>query len=255
MELEKIAIVIGEGGTGKSTLCNVLSGHVYDSSCFRVAVNYEKGTENTVIKKQLFLGDEKKPFTIIDTPGFNDPDASKDSNANQDREIVNELMKKLTSVDHINLFVICINEQNISRMHESLRYMLNYFKDIFGVKMERGAIITDINVFWERCFIVITKMPLDEASVKRRLKATKNVPSQEHFEKVIAHLKSKVLEPDNRLKITNFAFIDAHRDVESTSENETYMKECQKLYHQLCQKSPARTRAMQIAHSHSAISK
>ena len=161
-------LVIGESGTGKSTLCNVLAGEKYDSRLFPASPSAVGRTHSTCIHTHAsFVGDNSKPFTIIDTQGFNDPGKVGSEQSQKNNEIIHELFTKLFGVSHINLFVICLNGQNF-RIHESLKYMMNLFKDIFGQKMERNRVVKDENVFWKRCAVVYTHLSMDEANIKRR---------------------------------------------------------------------------------------
>jgi len=70
--LKKI-LVIGKTGTGKSTLCNVLAGKEYDADYFKTSSEGKSCTQNTKFKNVFFNGDEKKPVSLIDTMGFDDP--------------------------------------------------------------------------------------------------------------------------------------------------------------------------------------
>ena len=241
-------IIIGETGTGKSTLCNFLTGNRCDSKEFKVGNSkIKRGTEETTIKSHaFFLGDKNRPFTIIDTPGFNDPGRLVNGSRNDDKAIVNELMSKLSTVNHINLFVVCLNGA-VLELRESMRYVLNYFRDIFGVKMEQGEPRKDANVFWRRCFIVVTKMHMDENSIKRRSRDNNNVSDEEIIEEVIGELAS-ILKIDDDI---GYAKIDALHG-EDNAEKEIYNHECEELYQQLCKKHPAMTEAMIMAHNRSA---
>ena len=69
-----ISVFYGESGTGKSTLCNVLAGEKHDSNIFPASPYASGRTHCTSIHTDAFFaGDNLKPFTIIDTQGFNDP--------------------------------------------------------------------------------------------------------------------------------------------------------------------------------------
>ena len=61
-----------------------------------------------------------------------------------------------------------------------------------------------------------------------------------------------MLEMGNVTKSPSYAFIDALHNETCTGEADIYFQGCEKLYQQLCEKHPAMTQAMIIAHNQSA---
>ena len=69
----KKVLIIGKTGTGKSTLCNVLSGLPHNANVFQVSAGALACTQETQLADVFFNGQKDKPISIIDTIGFDDP--------------------------------------------------------------------------------------------------------------------------------------------------------------------------------------
>ena len=66
-------LILGETGTGKSSLCNRLAGRGPSSDLYPVSHDTNSCTQTTVFQNIPFNGDHRKYVTAIDTMGFNDP--------------------------------------------------------------------------------------------------------------------------------------------------------------------------------------
>ena len=241
-----VMLVIGESGTGKSTLCNILVGEKPDSKLFPASPYADGRTHSTFIKTQVYYtGDISKPFTIIDTQGFNDPGKIGTNESEMNNEIIHELFTKLFEISHVNLFVICLNGMNV-RVHGSLRYMIQMFRDIFGRKMENNQVVKDENVFWSRCAVVYTHLSMDNRSIRKRLIAQGGSTDEDIFSKNMQELK-RIIGIGEQKKMEH-AIIDALYEESNSSEQEKFKEECIKLYEFMSKKSPAMTEAMIKAH-------
>ena len=90
---------------------------------------------------------------MIDTIGFDDPNRDTDCN------IISELVLRLRDhCDYVNLFIIAVNGQS-PRLDGSLVAMIRIFEGMFGKE------------FWSQVVLVFTRLPMDEKSVKKRLKS------------------------------------------------------------------------------------
>ena len=241
-------MVIGESGTGKSTLCNVLAGEPHSSNLFPASPDPDGRTHHTSIKTQLsYRGNKERPITIIDTQGFNDPGMIGAQETQKNREIIHELLQKLTTIRHVNLFVICLNGMNF-RIHESLVYMIKLFRDIFGQRMENNEVVKDENVFWKRCAVVYTHMGMDVTAVQKRLDAQRGDSDAVIILKNLRKMKSH-LGIGDQISV-QYAIIDAlykNSQGESSPEQIKFEGQCEKLYKcfsEKLEKTPAMVEAM-----------
>ena len=152
----KKLLIIGKTGTGKSSLCNVLTGNPFNSDIFPVSSEADSCTQKTKFCDAFFNGNKEMPVSIIDTIGFDDPATDNDA------ETVAELVEKLKNAcDHVNCFVLAVNGQN-PRLDGSLVGMIRLFDGIFGEQ------------FWKQMIVVFTIMAMDQKSVKKRMRTANN---------------------------------------------------------------------------------
>ena len=96
---ERIMVVIGSTGSGKSSICNVLAGNQHDGNLFPASSSMKPCTNKTTAKKVYWRGDAKKPFTLVDTPGLNDPEPGRDSTN------ISEMADERKKLSHVNVFL------------------------------------------------------------------------------------------------------------------------------------------------------
>ena len=121
----KNLVIIGSTGTGKSTLCNVLSGRKHnDETMFPVSEKMDSCTNKTTAKLVNWRGGNFE-FNLIDTPGLNDPE--------QGRDTINiaEMCDELKKLKSVNTFLIVFNGSN-PRFDQSLIAMIRIFIGMFG---------------------------------------------------------------------------------------------------------------------------
>jgi len=143
-------VVIGQTGSGKSTLSNVLIGE--DVNCqncsFAVCDGHDSCTKETTYAVGPWLGDGDN-FTIVDTPGFGDSD-------NDDNILIDEMMSVLKNViKGANAIVLLINGDE-ERFDESLQQMMREMQALFGED------------FWNFTIIGVSHWAYDAQSVAQR---------------------------------------------------------------------------------------
>ena len=143
-------LIIGKTGTGKSSLCNVITGYDHNADIYPVSSDPESCTQRTKFANVFFNGDQKLPISLIDTIGFDD------ATKNEDAAIIAELVSKLNNdCDHVNLFVIAVNGMN-PRLDGSLVAIIRIFEGMFTEE------------FWKKAVVVFTRVQMDKKSKKRR---------------------------------------------------------------------------------------
>ena len=203
--MAKSMVVIGSTGTGKSTLCNVLSGKAHDdNSNFPTSEEMESCTNKTTAKEVFWRGDPDFKFTLIDTPGLNDPEPGRDTIN------IAEMISELKKLRNITLFLIMINGSN-PRFDQSLIAMLKLFIDMFG-----EGFLENNTVF------VFSNWSFDKKAIKKRgPKKTEGYWTNE----LNKQLRTNVLRSANVPAL----FIDARYDDEDEFEIEKFEDEVGKL--------------------------
>ena len=141
-------LILGETGTGKSSLCNVLAGRKPNSDLFPVSSGTVSCTQKNVYQQIPFGGDEKFYVTAIDTKGFND------SNETINMDVVAKFIASLRRrCVGVNVFGITIHE---SRLDGPIVEMMKLFGEMFGPN------------FWKHCILIFTKYSMDRKTLQKR---------------------------------------------------------------------------------------
>ena len=239
----KTIVVLGETGVGKSAMCNRFIGDSPHSQTFRVSAITSGRTTETKVMTAFFGGNLSRPFRIVDTQGFNEPGTPDNPDSSFNLKIMNDIMKKLTEVDQVDIFLIC-RQQISNRITNSLIYMLNYFKDIFGHKMSEEGTCQDPDVFWDHCIIAFTKVKMDQTSREDRL-----FQNRVTDEELATHcIKDLVKYLSIHQPFLNYVFIDSFYKEHIKDEQTTFSLQTEKLYKILSSNSPAMTKAMLLAY-------
>jgi len=195
-------LIIGKTGTGKSTLCNVLTGNPFNADIFPVSSGAASCTQKTKFCDAFFNGNNEDPVSIIDTIGFDDPSTDNDA------EIVAELVDKLKNAcDFVNCVVLAVNGQN-PRLDGSLVGMIRIFEGMFGSK------------FWDQMVVVFTRMPMDKKNKKKRLRSTENKTDDDVANSYMNEVKKK-FESSVPERLQHL-FIDACYDEDDEDENKSF---------------------------------
>jgi len=208
----KKLLVIGKTGTGKSSLCNVLTGNLPNAKLFPVSSKASTCTQETTLANANFCGDPDRPLSIIDTIGFDDP--TKD----HDAKIIAELVLRLQEdCDYINTFVMAVNGQN-PRLDGSLLEMIRIFERMFTDK------------FWDQMVVVFTRLHMDQSSKQRRFEESDNITDDTIAQDYLAEVEKIFGDKGRKL---NYLFIDALYRKTDLDEVESFNNETEKLFSHL----------------------
>ena len=208
----KTFLIVGKTGTGKSSLCNRIVGHNFDSSIFPVSGGAASCTQATILGTALFNGDkEKPPVNVIDTIGFDDP------KNDTDVRIIAELVSKLkNNCDYVNLFGIAVNGQ-APRLDGSLVAMIKIFEEMFG------------QAFWNQCVLLFTRVSMNEYAKKKREKLNKKSDNELATE-YVGEVENMFPNGAGGLR---YLFLDACYDEELTDEVAHFEESMGELYKML----------------------
>ena len=236
-------IVIGESGAGKSSCCNIFAGEPHNSSLFPVSQISEETTQETKIYSAKYRGQSDWPVTLVDTQGFNDPNAAGGSKREANQAIIMELMKKITKIPYINLFLICVNGTTLRRLNYSLIYMIQTFEEVFGLRIKAGVVVKDRDTFWHKCVIIITNTPMDRRSIIRRVGCYDVSKDREILQKQLYELTNEL-----GVDIPTFFVIDAKYNKDDEEETRAFNDAITQLYNHMKITPPAMTEAMHYQH-------
>jgi len=208
----KKMLVIGKTGTGKSSLCNVLSGNLPNSTMFPVSGRATTCTQETKLVDTNFCGDPKHPLSIIDTIGFDDP--TKDHDAKIIAELVLQLQQ---NCDHVNTFMMAVNGQN-PRLDGSLLQMIQVFEKMFTDK------------FWDQVVVVFTRLHMDTSSRQRREEENDGNTDDLIAKEYLSEVEKVFGVKSSRL---NYLFLDSQYRKTDADEVEAFTRETDRLYHHL----------------------
>ncbi|XP_057178159.1 uncharacterized protein LOC130546762 isoform X2 [Triplophysa rosa] len=140
----KVILLVGETGTGKTTLINAMVNYIMGvrwehrmwleiSECLD-----EKSQTTAVTVYEVFARDSPFCLTIIDTPGFGNTQGRE-----KDKRIAEALEQLFTSEDGIHeIDVIClVLKASESRLHERQLYIQDEILSLFGKNLEENILI------------------------------------------------------------------------------------------------------------------
>jgi GTP-binding protein EngB required for normal cell division len=168
----KNLVVIGCTGAGKSTLLNRLAGlkkewvepknedddwelEYKQEPLFKSEAATEGVTEFTAFANVNYFGDESRPFTIVDTPGHNDPEGINidDENRGAARQKLDEqaadLYDKLKALGRVNLILVIHNDVQANRLDPATYEVLKKVNEMFA-KVE-GNVWDHVVVAYSKC--------------------------------------------------------------------------------------------------------
>ena len=208
----KKLLVIGKTGTGKSSLCNVLTGNLPNAKAFPVSSKATTCTQETTFANANFCGVPSKPLSIIDTIGFDDP--TKDHDAKIIADLVLQLQQ---NCDYVNTFVMAVNGQN-PRLDGSLLQMIKIFEKMFTSK------------FWDQVVVVFTRLHMDQSSIERRLEENEGNADDVLAKEYLAEVERLFGVETSRL---NYLFLDSQYRRTDVDEVQAFFNHSERLYDHL----------------------
>jgi len=203
-------VIVGQTGTGKSALANVLMGKSPDcknctfSSC---------DTPNSCTKKTSYVVGKwlggKANFTMVDTPGLGDSDGD-------DNLIIENMMSVLKgTIKGANTILLLINGQQ-QRFNTAIQQMLKQMQALFGAE------------FWKYTMIGVSFWSYDSRSIAQRKYKGK---TEEKFLSDWNALLSKKFHLNLTLP---GAFIDSYAkqpwNLDDKGQQAAFSRETQKLF-------------------------
>jgi len=144
-------VIVGQTGSGKSTLSNVLLGQSPDcENCtFTICDTHDSCTKETTYAVGNWLGGDGEIFTVVDTPGFGDSD-------NEDTELIDEMMGVLHTVVKGANAVMLLVDGTEERFDAAMQQMIREMQALFG------------EALWENTILGVSHWAYDANSVNQR---------------------------------------------------------------------------------------
>lgn len=142
----KVILMVGETGTGKSTLINSMINYImgvrWEHKIWLEAIEIsEHQTESqtkAVTVYEVYAPNSPFVLTVIDTPGFGDTEGF-----DKDRRVAEALQQLFRSEDGIHeIHAVCLvlNATDV-RLHERKHYILDEILSLFGKDMEKHILL------------------------------------------------------------------------------------------------------------------
>lgn len=207
-------LIIGPPGSGKSSLCNVISGKLAKSTLmcdgFLNCEGESLSSSEILAGDYCYNGDIFRPVTIIDTPSF---DGERTGNIS---DVISQIVNLLSSTNGVNQIIITISGMN-PRIDSSVSRIIDTVTEIFGPSI------------WRNVAIVFTKISMDKKRIKNRKSNWK-----ETSEEYVNHIKNMLVVKEN-IDLEAF-FIDALYNEEDEDEKNYFDMEIDRLWNSISKK-------------------
>eukprot|EP00928_Gymnodinium_smaydae_P016894 TRINITY_DN16409_c0_g1_i1.p2 TRINITY_DN16409_c0_g1~~TRINITY_DN16409_c0_g1_i1.p2 ORF type:complete len:470 (-),score=110.40 TRINITY_DN16409_c0_g1_i1:149-1510(-) len=181
-------VVLGCTGAGKSSLMNVMGGWHLEQGppdyefawrpkggrppLFNADIGAESVTQKVQLAHLEWLGDDRRPFTAVDTPGHDDSAAAElDSPEARAKlsELAADLHNKLRALGHIHLILVLHNDVTSGRLNPATYTILKLIDEKFA-QAEQNV--------WENVVIAFSKCNAHDVSWRSQLARKKEEQQQ-----------------------------------------------------------------------------
>ena len=199
-------LLLGKTGSGKSAICNALIKDVLEpyKKIFPESANCEEGNSGTVLTEVNFLGSSARPFSLVDTVGF-------DSSVRDTSQVAELIFAVKERCDYINIFAIVMDAPK--RIEDSFKNVIRIFEQMFGKDR-----------FWNNAVIIFSNLNITHESIRQRKKKSQISNTLiENFQKAF----KVVFKIDKNVPAI---ILDAHFNPEAEEERQAFSTSAMTLH-------------------------
>jgi len=142
----KVILMVGETGTGKSTLINSMINYIMGVrwehkiwlEVTEITDHQTESQTKAVTVYEVYAPNSPFALSVIDTPGFGDTEGfDKDQRI---AEALQQLFRSEDGIHEIHAVCLVLNATN-ARLHERMRYILDEILSLFGKDIEKHIVL------------------------------------------------------------------------------------------------------------------
>ena len=183
-------LLIGETGTGKSSLGNFIIGE----EAFEVSEDPESCTTDTIRKMSKI----DPQIAIVDTPGLQDSQG-------RDKVHYDQMVKIITEMKYLHLVCIILNFTN-PRFTQSIQYMIKFLCNLFPKNFAKHVAIIFTHYDHDYQMRINKKKNIDPRTIAQKkyvpliMKLISDVTNEEEFKSPPVYFMDSYVEDDNSKK-------------------------------------------------------